>query len=79
MGLLIKNFEIYQGVKADQTKISGLLLPLPIPSQPWTQISMDFIKGLPPSHGFNSLRVIVDKLTKYGHFTPITHPAQPRL
>lgn len=79
MGLLIKNFEIYQGVKADQTKISGLLPPLPIPSQPWTQILMDFIKGLPPSHGFNSLWVIVDKLTKYGHFTPITHPAQPRL
>ncbi|XP_042950090.1 uncharacterized protein LOC122282205 [Carya illinoinensis] len=60
--------DLCQRVKADNFLPNGLLQPLPIPSQPWTQISMDFIEGLPNSHGYNSLWVVVDRLTKYGHF-----------
>ena len=48
----------------------GLLHPLPIPEKPWSSISMDFIVDLPPSRGFDSIFVVVDRLTKMAHFVP---------
>ena len=48
----------------------GLLRPLQIPEKPWKSISMDFIVDLPPSKGFDSIFVVVDRLTKMAHFVP---------
>ena len=48
----------------------GLLKQLPIPEQPWNSISMDFIEKLPPSSGFDTILVIVDRLTKQSIFIP---------
>ena len=48
----------------------GLLHPLPVPEKPWSSISMDFIVDLPESKSFDSIFVVVDRLTKMAHFVP---------
>jgi hypothetical protein len=48
------------------------LQPIPIPSQPFEVVSVDFIPELPLSDGFDNILVIVDKLTKYRIFIPTT-------
>jgi hypothetical protein len=64
-------------VKAIHMKATGPLQPLPIPTWKWENISMDFIVGLPrTAKGFDSIWVIVGRLTKIAHFLPIKidHP-----
>lgn len=63
-----------QQAKPDRAASPGLLLPLPVPVEPWDTISMDFIDGLPQSGAFNCLLVIVDLRTKFAHFLPVAHP-----
>jgi hypothetical protein len=64
-----------QKVKADYMKPGGLLQPLSILEWKWDNIRMDFIVGLPlTAHKFDSIWVIVDRLSKSAHFIPVlTH------
>jgi hypothetical protein len=51
---------------------AGLLQPLSIPAWKWEDISMNFIVGLPlTDRKFNSIWVIVDRLTKSAYFIPV--------
>jgi hypothetical protein len=53
-------------------KPEGLLQPLSIPEWKWDDISMDSIVGLLlTARKFNSIWVIVDRLTKSAHFIPV--------
>lgn len=51
----------------------GLLQPLEIPTQSWTDISLDFIEGLPKSQRKDVI-LVVDRFTKYAHFLALQHP-----
>lgn len=53
----------------------GKILPLPplrratpVPGRPWSRITLDFVTGLPPSHG----NTIVDRFSKSVHFVALS-------
>lgn len=63
---------VCQRVKSEHQRPAGLLQPLEIPEWKWDKISMDFVIGLPRTQaGYDSIWVIVDRLTKSTHFIPV--------
>nr|GFA16525.1 reverse transcriptase domain-containing protein [Tanacetum cinerariifolium] len=59
-------------VKAEHQRPSGLLVRPEIPVWKWDNITMDFVTKLPKSpQGYDTIWVIVDKLTKSAIFAPM--------
>ena len=68
----VSECDICRRVKASHLRPAGTLQPLSIPEWKWEDISMDFIVGLPRTQkGYDSIWVIVDRLTKSAHFLPV--------
>lgn len=65
--------DICQMNKAKNIAYLGLLQPLPIPEQIWSNIFIDFIERLSKSHGKEVIMMIMDRLSKYAHFLTLTH------
>jgi len=51
---------------------AGKLMPNSIPEKPWMHILANFITKLPLAQGYDSILVVVDRLTKIVHFIPTT-------
>nr|GEZ53140.1 putative reverse transcriptase domain-containing protein [Tanacetum cinerariifolium] len=63
---------VYQQVKIEHQRASGLLQQLDIPVWKWDKISMDFVTGLPSTQRrHDAIWVVVDRLTKLAYFLPI--------
>ena len=63
----VRGCEVCQRCKYETLSPAGLLQPLPIPTA-------TCIGGLPKSQGLDTIMVVVDRLSKYAHFIPLTHP-----
>jgi hypothetical protein len=64
--------DVCQRLKAEHQRLAGLLQPLKVPEWKWEEIGMDFIVGLPHTRGgYDSIWVMVDRLTKVAHFIPV--------
>ncbi|GJT77454.1 putative reverse transcriptase domain-containing protein [Tanacetum coccineum] len=66
-------------VKAEHQRPSGLLVQPKIPQWKWDNITMDFITKIPKSsQGYDTIWVIVDRLTKSAIFVPMreTNPRE---
>lgn len=62
----MRNCDVCGRINIWREKKRGLLKPLPVPSRIWSEISIDFITGLPParSNSSTTLMVVTDRLSK---------------
>jgi len=67
----VQSCEKCQSNKASNRHPQGLLQTLPVPQEPWEQVTMDLITQLPNTKKKNdAIVVFVDKLTKMTHLVP---------
>ena len=64
----MEGYDAYQCNKNYIEQPAGKLMPNSIPEKPQTYISADFITKLPLVQGYDSILVVVDRLTKMVHF-----------
>ena len=65
-----RNCHTCQRTKPSREKPKGLLKPLPVPEQRWTDISIDFVTGIPDHKGNNAILTVVDRLSKDIKYIP---------
>jgi transposase InsO family protein len=80
MAAYIRRFIAYcrpcRTTRSSNAQPAGLLQPLPVPGQPWSEIAMDFVGPLPPSKSFEgvvyeNILTVTCRLTKERHFIPM--------
>jgi len=68
----VKRCDACQQNKNHTEQLAGKLMLNSIPEKPWTHISADFITKLLLAQGYDSILVVVDRLTKMVCFIPTT-------
>ena len=71
---LIRSCPVCQKNKTDHLHPAGLLQPLQVPTQVWSDIALDFIEGLPRVGGKSVILTVVDRFSKHAHFIALSHP-----
>ncbi len=72
----VKGCNVCLASKAIRHKLYGALQSLLVPTHRWKDLSMDFVTGLPISanwkgDSYDSILVIVDRLTKMVYYVPV--------
>ena len=72
----VKGCDVCLALKAVRPKLYNDLQSLPVSTHQWKDLSMDFVTGLPIStnwkgDSYNSILVIVNRLTKMVHYKPV--------
>jgi hypothetical protein len=70
----VRSCVICQKNKTEAPQPAGLVQPLEVPTQIWTDIAMDFVAGLPKVHGKSVILTVVDRFSKYAHLIALSHP-----
>ena len=64
---------VCQRNKTEKLHPAGLLQLLQIPADVWSEVSMDFMEGLPKVGGKSVILTVVDRFSKAAHFIPLGH------
>jgi len=68
----LRGCKTYARVKPSNNKKLGLLQPLPVPTECWERIAIDFVVGLPKVEGDkDTVCTIVDHTTRRAYFIPM--------
>ena len=68
----IRNCHTCRRAQAPRDQYNGISKTLPIPTRSWTDVTLDFVTGLPLSNGYNAVLMVIDRLTKERHYIPCT-------
>jgi len=74
----IKNCDTCQRTKVVRHAPYGLLQSKEAPDRPCKSLAMDFITDLPESEGYDTILVVIDRLTKMSHFIPCSKDLDAR-
>ena len=67
---IVAQYRTCQLAKAKKQN-TGLYTHLPVPHEPWKDVSVDFVLGLLRiARGHDSILVVVDRFSKMRHFIP---------
>jgi hypothetical protein len=50
--------------------MAATLYPLLVPPRPWHTVGFDYLTKMPLSNGFDSVRIVIDHLTRMARFMP---------
>ena len=70
----VRSCSVCQRNKTEHLHLAGLLQPLPVPDNVWSDIAMDFVEGFPRVGGKSVVLTIVDRFPIWRILLPsVTH------